>query len=143
MSLAATLTNARVASGISEDGGVLMHGPTFMANPLACAVAARSIELLRDGTWRSRVADIESQLEREFGAFREHPAVHDVRVFGAIGVVQTHEPVPVAELQRVFVERGVWIRPFADLIYLMPPYVISEEDLSCLTSAIDAGLGIL
>ncbi len=143
MSLAATLTNARVAKGISADGGVLMHGPTFMANPLACAVAARSIELLRAGTWRSRVADIESQLERELGAFREHPAVQDVRVFGAIGVVQTHEPVPVAKLQRVFVERGVWIRPFADLIYLMPPYVIGEEDLSCLTSAIDAGLGIL
>ena len=143
MSLAATLTNARVASGISADGGVLMHGPTFMANPLACAVARKSIELLQAGPWRSRVGDIESQLQRELGAFRGHAAVRDVRVFGAIGVVQTHRPVPVAELQAVFVKRGVWIRPFSDLIYLMPPYVISADDLTCLTSAIGAGLDIL
>ena len=143
MSLAATLTNARVARGISADGGVLMHGPTFMANPLACAVARKSIELLQAGPWRSRVGDIESQLQRELGAFRGHAAVRDVRVFGAIGVVQTHKPVPVADLQSVFVERGVWIRPFADLIYLMPPYVIDSEDLTCLTSAIGAGLDAL
>ena len=143
MSLAATLTNTRVARGISADGGVLMHGPTFMANPLACAVARKSIDLLQAGPWRSRVGDIEGQLQRELGAFREHAAVRDVRVFGAIGVVQTHEPVPVADLQRVFVEREVWIRPFADLIYLMPPYIMGAEDLACLTSAIGAGLEIL
>ena len=143
MSLAATLTNARVANGISADGGVLMHGPTFMANPLACAVAHESIKLLQDGPWKSRVGDIEVQLRRELGAFREHPAVQDVRVFGAIGVVQTHHSVPVAELQNVFVKRGVWIRPFADLIYLMPPYVIESDDLTRLTSAIGAGLNIL
>ena len=143
MSLAATLANARVARGISADGGVLMHGPTFMANPLACAVARKSIDLLQAGPWRSRVGDIEGQLRRELGAFREHAAVRDVRVFGAIGVVQTHEPVPVADLQRVFVERDVWIRPFADLIYLMPPYIMGEEDLACLTSAIGAGLEVL
>ena len=143
MSLAATLTNARVAKGISADGGVLMHGPTFMANPLACAVAHKSIELLRAGPWRSRVSEIEGQLQGELGAFRGHAAVRDVRVFGAIGVVQTHRPVPVAELQAVFVERGVWIRPFADLIYLMPPYIIAADDLTQLTSAIGAGLDIL
>ena len=143
MSLAATLTNARVATGISADGGVLMHGPTFMANPLACAVAHKSIELLQAGPWRSRVGDIESQLQRELGAFREHAAVRDVRVFGAIGVVQTQRPVAVAELQAVFVERGVWIRPFSDLIYLMPPYIIGADDLACLTSAIGAGLEVL
>ena len=143
MGLAATLTNARVANGISADGGVLMHGPTFMANPLACAVARRSIELLQEGPWTSWVSAIEGQLRRELGALREHPAVSDVRVFGAIGVVQTHQPVPVADVQRVFVERGVWIRPFNDLIYLMPPYVICAEDLTRLTSAIGAGLDIL
>ena len=143
MTLAATLTISRVAKGISADGGVLMHGPTFMANPLACAVARKSIELLQAGPWRSRVGDIESQLQRELGAFRGHAAVRDVRVFGAIGVVQTHKPVPVADLQSVFVERGVWIRPFTDLIYLMPPYIIGADDLTCLTSAIGAGLDIL
>ena len=143
MSLAATLTNARVAKGISADGGVLMHGPTFMANPLACAVARKSIELLRAGLWKSRVSEIEGQLQGELGAFRGHAAVRDVRVFGAIGVVQTRQPVPVAELQAVFVERGVWIRPFADLIYLMPPYIITADDLTQLTSAIGAGLDIL
>ena len=143
MTLAATLTNSNVAKGISADGGVLMHGPTFMANPLACAVAGRSIELLRAGPWVSRVGDIEVQLERELGTFRRHPAVRDVRVLGAIGVVQTHAPVPVAKLQSVFVERGVWIRPFADMIYLMPPYIIGGTDLTCLTSAIGAGLDVL
>ena len=143
LSLAATLTNTRVARGISADGGVLMHGPTFMGNPLACAVARKSIDLLQAGPWRSRIGDIEGQLQRELRAFREHAAVRDVRVFGAIGVVQTHEPVPVADLQRVFVEREVWIRPFADLIYLMPPYIMGAEDLACLTSAIGAGLEIL
>ena len=143
MTLAATLTNSRVAKGISADGGVLMHGPTFMANPLACAVARRSIELLRDGPWTTRVSDIEHQLQRELGVFRGHSAVRDVRVFGAIGVVQTRAPVPVAKLQSAFVERGVWIRPFADLIYVMPPYVIDSDDLTCLTSAISAGLDVL
>ena len=139
-SLAATLTNTRVARGISADGGVLMHGPTFMANPLACAVALRSIELLQGGPWKSRVSKIEVQLRQELGAIQGHAQVRDVRVFGAIGVVQTHRPVPVAQLQDVFVKRGVWIRPFADLIYLMPPYVIEPDDLNCLTSAIGAGL---
>ena len=143
MTLAATLTNSRVAKGISADGGVLMHGPTFMANPLACTVARKSIELLCDGSWVPQVRDIETQLRRELGTVRSHSAVRDVRVFGAIGVVQTRTPVPVAKLQRVFVERGVWIRPFADLIYLMPPYVIGADDLTCLTSAIRAGLDVL
>ncbi|MCY3819685.1 MAG: adenosylmethionine--8-amino-7-oxononanoate transaminase [Gammaproteobacteria bacterium] len=143
MGLAATLTNARVANGISADGGVLMHGPTFMANPLACAVARRSIELLQECPWTSWVGAIEGQLRRELGGLREHPAVSDIRVFGAIGVVQTHQPVPVAEMQGAFVERGVWIRPFNDLIYLMPPYVTCAEDLTRLTSAIGAALDIL
>ena len=143
MSLAATLASTRVAHGISDDGGVLMHGPTFMANPLACAVSKRSIELLREGPWEERVAAIERQLGEELGAYARHPAVADVRVMGAIGVVQTRRPVPVAELQRVFVEAGVWIRPFNDLIYLMPPFVIDADDLRRLTRAIGAGLDAL
>lgn len=143
MSLAATLASQRVAHGISGDGGVLMHGPTFMANPIACAVSKRSIELLRAGPWEERVASIERQLGEEMGAYARHPAVTDVRVLGAIGVVQTRRPVPVAELQRVFVETGVWIRPFNDLIYLMPPFVIDADDLRQLTRAIGVGLDTL
>ena len=140
LGLAATLASSRVAQGISADGGALMHGPTFMANPLACALAGASIELLRDGGWRTRVAAIERQLRTELGAYAEHPAVADVRVLGAIGVVQTRSPVPVAALQRTFVDAGVWIRPFNDLIYLMPPFIIAPDDLRQLTAAIGLGL---
>ena len=143
LSQAATLTNSRVAHGISEDGGVLMHGPTFMGNPLACAVARKSIELLQAGEWQSKVAAIEAQLAEELFKYANHPAVLDVRTLGAIGVVQTRSANPVAKLQRVFVEEGVWIRPFNDLIYLMPPFVINEEELSQLTRAIGVGLGKL
>ena len=140
MSLAATVTTTRVAHGISEDGGVLMHGPTFMANPLACAVAGRSVDLLFESGWQSRVATIKAQLEDELAPYADHPEVKDVRVFGAIGVVQTRGPVDVAAVQRIFVDAGVWIRPFNDLIYLMPPYVIDGEDLRRLTRAIGLGL---
>ena len=127
MTLAATLTTRELAEGISADGGVLMHGPTFMANPLACAVAARSIELLRKGDWQRRVSAIESQLRNELEVYRDAPGVHDVRVLGAIGVVETEAPVDVAEVQRRFVDAGVWIRPFGRLVYLMPPYVIEPR----------------
>jgi adenosylmethionine-8-amino-7-oxononanoate aminotransferase len=140
LSLAATLATERVARGISADGGVLMHGPTFMANPLAAAVAARSIDLLLESPWQQRVGAIEAQLRAELAPLADHPAVADVRVLGAIGVVETRRPVPVAELQRRFVAAGVWIRPFANLIYLMPPYVITSEELRLLTQAIGANL---
>ena len=140
MSLAATLTSTRIAHGLSEDGGVLMHGPTFMANPLACAVAKRSIELLEEIDWRARVIAIEAQLTEELAQYAGHPVVLDVRVLGAIGVVQTKVPVPVAAMQEVFVDAGVWIRPFNDLVYLMPPFVTNEDDLRQLTKAISLGL---
>ena len=143
MSLAATLATSRVAQGVSADGGPLMHGPTFMANPLACAVAGANVELLAQGAWRRQVAAIEAWLREGLAAYGDHPAVREVRVFGAIGVVQTRQPVPVADLQRVFVDAGVWIRPFNDLIYLMPPYVIARDDLRRLTDAIGAALGVL
>ena len=140
LSLAATLASTEVADGISAGGGVLMHGPTFMANPLATAVAGRSIELLLASPWQRRIAEIEAQLRRELGQYASHPAVADVRVLGGIGVVETREAVDVAALQCLFVERGVWIRPYGRLIYLMPPYVIDPADLTTLTSAIGAAL---
>ena len=117
-----------------------MHGPTFMANPLACAIATRSIELLHESDWRCRVAAIEAQLADQLAPYAERQTVRDVRVLGAIGVVQTNAPVDVAALQRVFVDAGVWIRPFNDLIYLMPPFVITREDLGRVTDAIGLGL---
>ncbi len=140
LSLAATLATREVAEGIAVDGGVLMHGPTFMANPLATAVAARSIELLLASPWQQRIAAIEAQLRRELAVYAGHPAVVDVRVLGAIGVVETREPVDVAAVQKRFVDAGVWIRPFGRLVYLMPPYVISSADLSVLTAAVGLAL---
>jgi adenosylmethionine-8-amino-7-oxononanoate aminotransferase len=137
LSLAATLTNRRVAHGISEAGGVLMHGPTFMANPLATAVAATSIDVLLASPWASRIQRIESQLASELELYRDYSAVRDVRVLGAIGVVECHEPVDVAVVQKRFVDAGVWIRPFGNLIYLMPPYMIAPDELTELTQAID------
>jgi adenosylmethionine-8-amino-7-oxononanoate aminotransferase len=143
LSMAATLTTERVAEGVCADGAVLMHGPTFMGNPLAAAVAVRSIDLLLASPWQARVGAIETQLRAELARCSGHPAVADVRVLGAIGVVETRHPVPVARLQRHFVEQGAWIRPFANLIYLMPPYVISPEELRTLTRAIGTGLDLL
>ena len=141
--MAATLATDRVAAGISADGGVLMHGPTFMANPLAAAVATRSIDLLLDSPWEARVQAIEAQLRAELTPLARHPAVAEVRVLGAIGVVETRQPVPMADLQRRYVEAGAWIRPFGKLIYLMPPYVIAAEELRLLTRAISANLDAL
>jgi len=140
LSLAATLATTEVAAGISAQGGVLMHGPTFMANPLATAVAGRSIELLLASPWQQRIAAMEQQLQRELGVYASHPAVADVRVLGGIGVVEARQPVDVAALQKLFVEQGVWIRPFGRLIYLMPPYVIEPADLRVLTRAVGAAL---
>ncbi len=140
LTLAAALATPRVANGIEADGGVLMHGPTFMANPLACAVASRSIELLQETDWQARVIGIEAQLREELSAYADHAAVADVRALGAIGVVERHEPVDVAKVQRRFVDAGVWIRPFGKLVYLMPPYLIEPDDLSQLTAAIHLAL---
>ncbi|MCP5142485.1 MAG: adenosylmethionine--8-amino-7-oxononanoate transaminase [Chromatiales bacterium] len=134
MTLAATLANARVAEGISAQGP-FMHGPTFMANPLACAVAGASLDLLLDSPWQDRVAAIGNHLKTQLAPLAEHPAVADVRVLGAIGVVETRDPIDVQKVQNVLLDHGVWLRPFGRLLYTMPPYVIEADDLATLTSA--------
>jgi adenosylmethionine-8-amino-7-oxononanoate aminotransferase len=131
MTLAATLCTALVAETVSSgEGGGLMHGPTFMANPLACAVALASLELLTGSDWRGRVERIETGLREGLGPARELAGVSDVRVLGAIGVIELKEPVDIGAATAAAVEHGVWLRPFRELIYTMPPYVIGEEDLA-------------
>ena len=137
MTLAATLCSADVAETISSgEGGGLMHGPTFMANPLACAVALASLELLADGGWRARVAELQAGLSAGLEPARDLAGVCDVRVLGAIGVVQLERDVDLVAATQLAVERGVWLRPFRNLLYTMPPYVIDDQDLARVTSAV-------
>ncbi len=137
LSLAATLTTESVSSAISQDDpGTFMHGPTFMANPLACAAGLASLELLLELPWQQNVQKIEQQLRSELEPCGRLPKVRDVRVLGAIGVVELDQPVDMKSVQQKFVDEGVWIRPFNRLVYLMPPYIIGETDLRQLTDAV-------
>ncbi len=143
LSLAATLCTPRVAEGICRgEARVLMHGPTYMANPLACAVGVASVELLRSGPWRARVGAIEGWLRAGLAPAADLPGVAGVRVLGAIGVVQTRAPVDVAAVQAVAIRHGVWIRPFNDLIYTMPPYIVERDEAAAITAAIVAAAAL-
>jgi adenosylmethionine-8-amino-7-oxononanoate aminotransferase len=130
MTMSAVLTTKAIADSISNgEAGVMMHGPTFMANPLACAVAAESLKLLKEQDMASRISHIESIIKSELEPAKSLANVVDVRAIGSIGVIETKEPVNVGDFQRRCVERGVWIRPFGRNVYIMPPYVISDEQL--------------
>ncbi len=138
MTLAATLCNERISSGISNSNnapGAFMHGPTFMANPLACATAIASIELLLSQPWQHTVSRLHSELAAGLAPARELDSVAEVRTLGAIGVIELKEPIDMRVAQPLFVERGVWVRPFGKLVYAMPPYIMGTADVATLTSA--------
>lgn len=136
LSFAAVLTTPSVATTISQGTpSELMHGPTFMGNPLACAIACASLDLLRENSPLERIAEIQKQLERGLAPARKLHGVADVRTLGAIGVVEMKEPVKVAEVQKRCIEEGIWLRPFGRLVYMMPPYVIKDHELERLTEA--------
>lgn len=132
MSLAATLTTDKISQGV----GTLMHGPTFMANPLACSVANASIELLLNSDWQDNIADIEAVLHSELSPLRQHEKVADVRILGAIGVVELTEEMDIEIVQNLLIENGVWLRPYGKLLYTMPPFIINKQELLLITKAI-------
>ncbi len=130
LTMSAVLTTREVADTISRgEAGVLMHGPTFMGNPLACAIACESIKLLREQDMESRIKHLETIIKRELAPAASNPDVKEVRVLGTIGVIEMKEPVNVGEFQKKCVANGIWVRPFGRNVYIMPPYVITDDDL--------------
>lgn len=141
LSMAATLCTTRVAAGVSAaESGALMHGPTFMANPLAASVARASVQLLLDGPWRERVRRIERELIAGLEPAREVPGVADVRVLGAIGVIETEQSLDPRAMQRVFLDEGVWLRPFGRLVYTMPTYISTTDEVDRICAAMVAAV---
>ncbi|EGQ7818533.1 adenosylmethionine--8-amino-7-oxononanoate transaminase [Vibrio parahaemolyticus] len=141
MTLSATLASKHVADTVcGGDAGCFMHGPTFMGNPLACAVATASLELIEQGDWQQQTQQIEMLFSELLPKLEEYDLVKNTRCLGAIGVVETHRPVNMETIQALFVEHGVWIRPFGKLIYMMPPFISKPEDIEKLINAIDAAL---
>ena len=138
MTMAATLATAKVAEGMRPRA--LMHGPTFMANPLACAVSAAATELILEGHWREQVAGIEKQLQRGLTGLAEEPGVVDVRVLGAIGVVEMEREVNMAAATAAAVEQGVWLRPFGRLIYIMPPFISTADEVTLMCRGVRAAV---
>ena len=137
LTLAATVTSSKISKKIDEgEPGVFMHGPTFMANPLACSAAIASIHLLIDSNWQNKIKKIESQLKSGLEICKTYDNVQDVRVLGAIGVVEMKQAVDMRKITELFIGAGVWIRPFGKLIYLMPPFIINDDDLKILTRAV-------
>lgn len=136
ISLAATLTTDAVATGICDgEAGAFMHGPTFMANPLACNIASKSIELLTTGNWQQNVARIEQRLQQQLAPYAAHEKVADIRVLGAIGVMEARNAVDMHKVQQHLKELGVWLRPFGKLVYTMPPYIIDNDDIDRVCAA--------
>jgi adenosylmethionine-8-amino-7-oxononanoate aminotransferase len=131
MTMAAAITNQKV----SETVGVLMHGPTFMANPLACSAAIASIDLLLESNWKKRVSEIETILRDQLMPLQSHQSIFDVRVLGAIGVIEFNEALDMKKTQEKLIESGVWLRPYGRLLYTMPPFVISDNELLVITQA--------
>jgi len=139
LTLAAVLCTAEVARGVSDgEGGALMHGPTFMANPLACAVALANLDLLIDGDWRTNVKRIETRLANGLASCADIPGVAEVRVLGAVGVVQLNNSFDAEAATAAALDNGVWVRPFRNLIYTMPPYICDDEDVDAIAAAIRA-----
>jgi adenosylmethionine-8-amino-7-oxononanoate aminotransferase len=139
LTLAATLCTPEVADGV----GVLMHGPTYMGNPLATAVAGASLDLLEERPWREEVKGIESTLAEGLAPAVESPGVKDVRVLGAIGVIETHDPIDVSKIQDIVMSYGVWLRPFGRLIYTMPPYATRPQEVERIAAAMVAAAQVV
>jgi adenosylmethionine-8-amino-7-oxononanoate aminotransferase len=143
LSLAAVLCTGEVARGLSaSESGVLMHGPTYMGNPLACSVALASLDLLESSDWSTNVARVGAGLTAGLAPLRGLPGVADVRTIGAVGVVQLDHPVDVVKATDAAVEEGVWLRPFRDLLYTMPPYVTSDDDVTRICAAVERAASV-
>ncbi|MGF1696119.1 adenosylmethionine--8-amino-7-oxononanoate transaminase [Vibrio lamellibrachiae] len=141
MTLSATITTKHVADTVcGGEAGCFMHGPTFMGNPLACAVGTASLELIEQGDWQQQTETIETHFSQALPKLLEHELVNDVRWLGAIGVVETHKSVNMEEIQAHFVKQGVWIRPFGKLIYMMPPFICTKDEVQKLIDAVKSAL---